>query len=102
MFPVRMKSTGVEIIIYKQCAKTSSRACIPHLQLPVIGGRHNEISQWTDRTPTHLTRMPTKRESHLSRTRIPHLECLITRGRHDKVFCWTDRTPLHLTRMPAK
>src|SRR5258707_1068739 len=61
MFPIRMKSTGIEPAIYIQSTQTCSRARIPHLQGVVIRGRDDVVSRRADRTPSHLTPMPTKR-----------------------------------------
>ena len=66
MLPIRMNSTGIEPTIHIQGTQTCSRVCIPHLERLVIGGRHDEVSRWTDRTASHFIRMPDKRAPLLS------------------------------------
>jgi hypothetical protein len=65
-----MKSTGIERIIHKQRTKTCSRTSILHLERLVIGGRHDGVSQWIDRTSSHPHRMPKQRIQLLSGVRM--------------------------------
>ena len=102
MLPIRMKRTGMEEIIHKQCTKTCSRAHIPHFERVIPGDRHNRVSLRADRTPCHPMCMPAQRASFLPRARIPHFERLVRRGRYDVVSRWADRTPIHPLRMSAQ
>src|SRR5436853_541656 len=85
MLPIRMKSTGIEIITHIQCTKTCSGTGVPHLERQVIRGRHNDVSCWIDRTSIHPTRMPAQRTLFHACTRIPYFECVVIGGRNDGV-----------------